>query len=1346
MATAVLPNDNFYPNTDDKSLEIFSLIWLDENANVKETRGTEQKLRSIINHIKKFQDVRQFQQYIEQRSERDRLAIIVSGRLGREIVPLYHQLRQVISIYVYCMDKENHEQWALKFAKVKSVVVDLDELVYQITTDHKIQKKIEEPLSINIFSTSVDAGKSTTGVNGQFVFSQILFDCLLRLKSTEIDKNELINLCENEYEGNYIELNNLHEFQQHYSPDKVLWWYTKESFFYKILNAALRTQDIHRIFLFRAFIYDIYCQLYKSQSKRRLQVYRSQLMSIDELDGLKNNIGQFISINSMFSTSKQRTTALFYLGDITTQIDLERVLFEIDADPKIVTTKPFADISEHSHFPSESEVLFMIGSIFRLDNINLNDDQIWIIKMTLCNDDEHNLKQVLMHMKQQIENEETNLRTLGKLLWKTGKLDLAEKYFTRSLKQLPSNDPLHISLYEDLGELASQRGDYDMSIKWRQKLLTFKKENPLATNVSVNNTKNSIGCKNYIEKTSENDRLVLVTNGKFGQQIIPSIHQLRQISSIYINSEDTQWSNDFPKVKGSHVKMDELVSQIRKDHKNPRKMEEPVWINMFTTLSDAGKSTTAINGQFAFFQVLLDCLLRLKSNENDRNELISYCKKQYEGNQNELNHLHEFQSSYSPDYVLWWYTRESFFYKTLNEALRKENIHMIYLYRSFIIDIQNQLENHQCQCATRVYRSQLMSIDELNYLKNSIGQYVSVNSFLSTSFQKEIATFYLGDTNYRWNDFEKVLFEIDADPKVVTTKPFADISQFSDFIVESEVLFMLGSIFRLNSITRDNQNSFWIIQMCLCSDDEHNLKQILIDMKNEIGNGETNLCILGKVVRRMGHLDLAKKYYYRCLDELSQNDPLVLTVYKDLAKIAFQQKDYEEHLRLRRISARIKDEIQLNDNEIQTSEINKLTDNGKTNIKEKNSLATSASIIKTIGSIGQFIRKKLFAFRKPHQLTVNSNINKANYPIDQTIFVNHININTKWKQLGITVAGGNGEGQELYQLSHPQGIYVDDDHQTIYIADYDNHRIVEWKYGAKNGQVVAGGNEKGNRSDQLNYPTYVIIDKKTNSLIICDYGNKRVVRWSCQNGRNGETIISNIDCCRLAIDKDGHLYVSDWKKNEVRRWKQGVKKGTKVAGGNGQGNHLNQLHYPTYIFVDEDRSVYVSDYENHRVMKWMKGAKEGIVVAGGKGGGNSLTQLSCPQGVVVDHLGNVYVADMWNNRIMRWCKGSGEGSIIVGRNREGNGPNQFNHPRGLSFDVEGNLYVVDYVNHRIQKFDIDSKFNLFEDLGELASHMSDNDMSIQCRQNSLVSKDQNQLTTDSNIGEANKSTGKFIER
>ncbi|CAF1517037.1 unnamed protein product [Rotaria sordida] len=244
--------------------------------------------------------------------------------------------------------------------------------------------------------------------------------------------------------------------------------------------------------------------------------------------------------------------------------------------------------------------------------------------------------------------------------------------------------------------------------------------------------------------------------------------------------------------------------------------------------------------------------------------------------------------------------------------------------------------------------------------------------------------------------------------------------------------------------------------------------------------------------------------------------------------------------------------------------------------------------------------------------------------------------------------------------------------------------------GDTNGQVVAGGNGEGNRLDQLYYPTDVLIDKETGSLIICDWLNRRVVRWSRRSGTTqGEILIDNINCYGLAMDDQRYLYISDIDKHEVRRYQIGDKNGTIVAGGNGKGAGLNQLDYPTYIFVDQQQAVYVSDNFNHRVMKWNKGAKEGIVAAGGQGQGNALTQLYYPQGLFVDTLGTIYVADLGNHRVMRWPKGAKQGTVIVGGNGQGEGENQFNHPWGLSFDRQGNLYVVDYGNHRVQRFSIE---------------------------------------------------------
>jgi sugar lactone lactonase YvrE len=263
-------------------------------------------------------------------------------------------------------------------------------------------------------------------------------------------------------------------------------------------------------------------------------------------------------------------------------------------------------------------------------------------------------------------------------------------------------------------------------------------------------------------------------------------------------------------------------------------------------------------------------------------------------------------------------------------------------------------------------------------------------------------------------------------------------------------------------------------------------------------------------------------------------------------------------------------------------------------------------------------------------------------------------------------------------------VYVDDN-QTVYVADKLNHRIVGWKSGAVNGQIVAGGNEV----NLLNNPTDVIVDKEGNNLIICDSGNRRVVRYPLKNGTGGQTIISNIDCSRLTMDNHGYLYVSDSEKDEVGRWKMNDSCGILVAGGNERGNGSHQLSLPTSVCVDEDHSVYVSDRNNHRVMKWMEDAKEGVVVAGGQGEGNDLTQLACPEGVVVDHFGTVYVADYNNHRIIGWSKGATQGNIVVGGNGKGAQANQLHYPCGLSFDRKGNLYVADWNNHRVQRFDIE---------------------------------------------------------
>ena len=107
------------PTSDKTNLESYTLIWLDQAVNNdRENIQAQARIREAINNIKLFQKSDECSKYIHSLSKDDRVVMIVSGRIGQEVVPTVHQLPQVCAIYVYCMNKAKYEQWAKDFPKV----------------------------------------------------------------------------------------------------------------------------------------------------------------------------------------------------------------------------------------------------------------------------------------------------------------------------------------------------------------------------------------------------------------------------------------------------------------------------------------------------------------------------------------------------------------------------------------------------------------------------------------------------------------------------------------------------------------------------------------------------------------------------------------------------------------------------------------------------------------------------------------------------------------------------------------------------------------------------------------------------------------------------------------------------------------------------------------------------------------------------------------------------------------------------------------------------------------------------------------------------------------------------
>ncbi|CAF3126735.1 unnamed protein product [Rotaria sp. Silwood2] len=463
-----------------ENYEIFSLIWLDLSTNdLHDNIDTQQQLHSIINYLRIFHDIDECEQYIRSLSKDDRVVFLINEKYAFEIITRIYELRQIISIYIHSKEDNHDYGWISQYKKIKSIKSDLDELIVQIKLDHIKQKKLEEPLIINIYDTNQPIDRLMSNSNTEFLHSQLLIHFLLHIKLTNEqiteNKKELIDLCKTAYHGNMNQLRILHEFEYSYLSSNALWWYTSDSFLYQLLNKSLNITNIDLLYLLQFYLHDLIRQLKKDQSSSINRVYRSYLLSNDEFDLFKESIGKYISINTFFSTYIYRNDALYYLNNYEhDNNNLKKVLFKIDIDQHLMKIKPYANITIHRQTTNEQEILFSFGSIFRIDNIIREKNELYVIHLSLCSDDDHHLKSVFDYIKHQYDENSINLLSLGNALKRTGKLDEAEKCYQRLLNDSTYDQVFISRSYHYLGRIAEARGDYDTSLECLYKSLEIK--------------------------------------------------------------------------------------------------------------------------------------------------------------------------------------------------------------------------------------------------------------------------------------------------------------------------------------------------------------------------------------------------------------------------------------------------------------------------------------------------------------------------------------------------------------------------------------------------------------------------------------------------------------------------------------------------------------------------------------------------------------------------------------------------------------------------------------------------------------------------------------------------------
>lgn len=329
-------------------------------------------------------------------------------------------------------------------------------------------------------------------------------------------------------------------------------------------------------------------------------------------------------------------------------------------------------------------------------------------------------------------------------------------------------------------------------------------------------------------------------------------------------------------------------------------------------------------------------------------------------------------------------------------------------------------------------------------------------------------------------------------------------------------------------------------------------------------------------------------------------------------------------------------------------------------------------------------------YAPPSQLTITED-EKTNLILDNTAS----NINPEsiswykdnvliksFNDQGIVIAGGNGAGNGLNQLDQPYGISLDDT-KNIYVADYNNSRIMKFTPGSSSGQTIIAGTDLSGGN-----PTDVLWDASNLNVAT----TKNVLQFPLPYiPSTGNTIYSD-NAWGLSLNSNKDLYFANdipdttldgspvtvgslvYSKNSV----------TVAAGDKNIGSSLSSINYPNGINVDNsNNNLYVADNLTDalnnfygRIVRWAPGAVSGELIAGGNGYGNAPNQIWFAAGVTLDKNGNVYVTDAINNRVQLWKPGALYGLTIA---------SGFT-PWGIKVDDSLNVYVADQSRNQVLKF------------------------------------------------------------
>lgn len=373
----------------------YIVVWCDAtigaDSNANDDKNTLMQLARIVNkkrqliHI--FNDLNSCRDFIKNAHN---ICLIVSGSMGRDLIPLIHDWNQIHSIFIFCMQKAKYEIWAQQYKKIHGVYVNIQDVCDCLKSYFTSSISIDyEQMQIDLFNFNSNLSQDDLTAFTYSILCRILISNFQ--KTNQHDR--LIEYCRNEYRKDY-QIQLIDEFEQHAQEHNAIWWFTRDSFFQRILHRALQIHDFYALSMMSSFINELDSKLFQlncqqlANTPRDLTIYLSQLISKDDFERIRMNPNSFLCISQYLFGNTDKSVALMFVENqkaTNTDPNTINVLLEISICQSDQSSVPYANIASESEFVHANEYLISMSSIYRIEEVSpcIELSSIWCIRLNL---------------------------------------------------------------------------------------------------------------------------------------------------------------------------------------------------------------------------------------------------------------------------------------------------------------------------------------------------------------------------------------------------------------------------------------------------------------------------------------------------------------------------------------------------------------------------------------------------------------------------------------------------------------------------------------------------------------------------------------------------------------------------------------------------------------------------------------------------------------------------------------------------------------------------------------------------------------------------------------------------